>query len=43
MFGLLGLATVGRFWAKGWIGELYVEPAHHFTYTGFWWVQPWPA
>ena len=32
-----------RFAAKGWIGELYLEPAHHFTYSGFWWVQPWPA
>ncbi len=42
-FGLLGLAAVIRFAAKGWIGELYVEPAYHFTYSGFWWVQPWPA
>ena len=42
-FGLLGLAAVIRFAAKGWISELYVEPAHHFTYSGFWWVQPWPA
>ncbi len=42
-FGLLGIAAVCRFAAKGWISELYVEPAHHFTYSGFWWVQPWPA
>ena len=42
-FGLLGLAAVIRFAAKGWISDLYVEPAHHFTYSGFWWVQPWPA
>ena len=43
LFGLLGLVAVGRFAAKGWIGELYIEPAHHFTYAGFWWVQPWPG
>ena len=43
MFGLMGVAAVCRFAAKGWISEIYVEPAHHFTYTGFWWVQPWPA
>ena len=42
-FGVLGLAAVIRFAAKGWISDLYVEPAHHFTYSGFWWVQPWPA
>ena len=42
-FGLLGLAAVVRFAANGWITELYVEPAYHFTYSGFWWVQPWPA
>ena len=43
MFGLLGLAAVCRFAAKGWISDLYIEPVHHFTYSGFWWVQPWPA
>lgn len=43
VFGLLGVAAVVRFAAKGWIYDLYIEPAHHFTYAGFWWVQPWPA
>ena len=42
-FGLLGFAAVCRFAAKGWISELYIEPAYHFTYSGFWWVQPWPS
>ncbi len=42
-FGLLGLAAVCRFTMKGWIDALYVEPAHHFTYVGFGWVQAWPA
>ena len=41
-FGLLGLAAVCRFAAKGWISELYLEPVNHFTYSGFWWVRPWP-
>ena len=35
-FGLLGFAAVCRFAAKGWISELYIEPAYHFTYSGFW-------
>ncbi len=43
LFGLLGLAAVCRFASKGWIDELYVQPVHYFTYSGFWWVQPWPA
>lgn len=43
LFGLAALLVVGRFFAYGWIGELYIEPAHHFTYPGFGWVQPWPG
>ena len=43
VFGLLGVATVIRFAANGWISELYLEPAHHFTYYGFGWVQAWPG
>ena len=43
IFGLLGLAAVVRFAANGWISQLYVEPAYHFSYYGFCWVQPWPA
>ena len=42
-FGALGVVAVVRFAARGWIDELYVAPEHHFTYSGFWWVQPWPA
>ncbi len=41
--GLLGAAAVARFAAQGWIAELYVEPAHHFSYYGFGWVQAWPG
>ena len=43
IFGLLGLAAVARFAVNGWITQLYVEPAHHFSYYGFGWVQPWPG
>ena len=43
VFGLLGIATVVRFAANGWISELYLEPAHHFTYYGFGWVRAWPG
>ncbi len=42
-FGLLGLAGVIRFFAYGWISDIYIEPAHHFAYFGFGWVQPWPG
>ena len=42
-FGTLGVAAIIRFLAMGWVSELYVEPAHHFTYYGFGWVQPWPG
>ena len=41
--GLLGAAAVVRFAAKGWISEVYVEPAHHFSYYGFEWIQAWPG
>ena len=43
IFGLLGVLVVARFVAHGWIGPLYVEPDHHFSYLGFGWVQPWPG
>ena len=43
LFGLLGLATVVRFFAYGWIDALYIAPAHHFTYPGLGWAQPWPG
>lgn len=43
IFGILGVAAVIRFAAKGWIDELYVTPWHHFSYYGFGWVQAWPG
>ena len=43
LFGLVGVASVIRFAANGWIDELYIDPVHHFSYYGFGWVQPWPG
>lgn len=42
LFGGLLAWDIGRYFAYGWIGRYYVEPAFHFTYYGFGWVQPWP-
>lgn len=39
-FGLLMFISVIRFWYKGWIEELYLDPVFHFSYFGFEWVQP---
>ena len=43
IFGLLGVAAVIRFAANGWIDDLYIEPAYHFSYYGLAWVKPWPG
>lgn len=40
LFGALLCFSVARFWAYGWIDELYIRPDFHFTYFGFGWVQP---
>jgi len=42
LFGFLMAAAMVRFLAKGWVRQLYVEPAFHFTYPGFEWIRPWP-
>lgn len=43
LLGALLCLSVARFWAYGWIEQLYLEPSFHFTYLGFDWVRPWPA
>lgn len=43
LFGLLMAAAMVRFMANGWVTELYVTPAFHFTYPGFEWIRPWPG
>jgi len=40
IFGLMMLGSVIRFWAKGWIEELYILPSFHFRYHGFEWIKP---
>ncbi len=39
-FGLMMLLSVVRFWAKGWIEKLYLEPTYFFSYRYFEWVKP---
>ena len=38
-FGLLMSLSIIRFWSKGWIESLYLEPKFDFSYYGFEWVQ----
>ncbi len=40
VFGLLILGSTLRFWAKGWIEELYIQPDFFFSYYGFEWAKP---
>ena len=40
LFGLLMCISIIRFWSKGWINSLYIEPDFHFSYYGFEWVKP---
>lgn len=43
LFGMLMFASVVRFWAYGWIREIYIAPPFHFHWLGFSWVNPWPG
>lgn len=43
LFGALMLASVVRFWAYGWIRDIYIAPSFHFHWLGFSWVSPWPG
>lgn len=43
LLGVILAASVVRFWAYGWIDELYIAPDFHFAYRGFSWVRPWAA
>lgn len=37
--GLLLFGSIVRFWAKGWIKELYIDPQIHFPFYGFEFVK----
>ncbi|MFZ6009332.1 MAG: HTTM domain-containing protein, partial [Bacteroidota bacterium] len=38
--GLLLFGSVVRFWANGWIHDLYIQPKHFFHFYGFEFVKP---
>lgn len=40
LFGLLMTVSMVRFWSRGWIEKLYLQPDFHFSYWGFEWVRP---
>lgn len=40
IFGAMMMASMIRFWLKGWIFDLYVAPQVFFSYYGFGWVKP---
>lgn len=42
-FGLVMMATIIRFVAKGWVDAFYIAPSFHFTYWGWAWVKPLPT
>lgn len=42
-FGVVALIAIKRLFAHGWIDDLYIESANHFTYPGFGWVRPLPG
>lgn len=39
-FGLLLFAGVVRFWLKGWIDTLYIQPKYFFPFYGFEFIKP---
>lgn len=39
-FGLLMFCSMLRFWWRGWVEAIYIQPTFHFTYWGFGWVKP---
>ena len=39
-FGFLMTFSIVRFWLKGWIKTMYIDPSFHFTFYGFEWVKP---
>lgn len=39
-FGLMMFLSITRFWANGWIEQLYILPKFYFSYYGFSWVKP---
>ncbi len=40
LFGSMLLVSTIRFWLKGWIDALYIQPTFFFPYEGFEYIQP---
>ncbi|GAB3025909.1 HTTM domain-containing protein [Spirosoma pulveris] len=40
LFGLMLFGSIVRFWSKGWIAELYIQPRFFFPFYGFEFVKP---
>jgi hypothetical protein len=40
LFGAMLLFSTIRFWLKGWIDVLYIQPKFFFAYEGFEWIKP---
>ena len=40
IFGLMMFVSTLRFWFKGWIETLFIQPTNFFHYYGFEWVKP---
>src|SRR5687767_8996172 len=38
--GLLIFGSIARFWAKGWIFDLYIKPKYFFPFYGFEFIKP---
>ncbi|MEI7585600.1 MAG: HTTM domain-containing protein [Runella sp.] len=39
-FGLMIFVSIVRFWSKGWIETLYIQPLYYFPFYGFEFVKP---
>jgi len=39
-FGVMMALSILRFWAMGWVEQIYIKPSFFFTYYGFEWVKP---
>ena len=42
-FGLMMAGSALRFWVKGWIKPLYIDPEYHFKFYCFEWVKALPG
>jgi vitamin K-dependent gamma-carboxylase len=42
-FGVLMVVDAWRYWSYGWVQTSYIDPAYHFKYYGFGWVNVWPG